>query len=280
MVTQPLSSLASALAPEIAYPDRDGEPMSDNTRQFRWIVTIKENLEILFAQDPHVFVAGDLLWYPVEGDNKLRQAPDAMVVFGRPKGDRGSYRQWQEDNIPPQVVFEILSPGNRAREMTRKALFYQNYGVEEYYLYDPDNNELSGWWWKAPNDAANDAASHDPSHDPSAIARTGSAAEIPDLKGWVSPRLGIRFEPTDTGLMIYTPEGMPFLTPVELAQQRDQAQQQRDEAQQQRDEAQQQRDEAQQQRDQAQQQRDQAQQQAARFAEKLRELGVDPETLT
>jgi Uma2 family endonuclease len=55
--------------PEIVYPDCDGQPMSDNTLQFSWIVKIKENLEILFADNPQVFVAGDLLWYPVEGDN-------------------------------------------------------------------------------------------------------------------------------------------------------------------------------------------------------------------
>lgn len=66
---------------KIIYPDRDGQPMSDNTKQFRWIVTIKENLELLFAEDPHVFVAGDLLWYPVEGNNAIRNAPDVMVVF-------------------------------------------------------------------------------------------------------------------------------------------------------------------------------------------------------
>jgi hypothetical protein len=29
---------------EIIYPDSDGKPMADNTKQFRWIVTIKENL--------------------------------------------------------------------------------------------------------------------------------------------------------------------------------------------------------------------------------------------
>ena len=79
---------------KIVYPDNAHQPFADNTKQFCWIVTLKENLEILFEGDPKVFVAGDLLWYPVEGNNKLRQAPDAMVVFGRPKGDRGSYRQW------------------------------------------------------------------------------------------------------------------------------------------------------------------------------------------
>jgi Uma2 family endonuclease len=90
--------------------------MADNTKQFRWIVVIKENLELLFADNPQVFVAGDLLWYPVEGDNAIRQAPDAMVVVGRPKGNRGSYRQWEEGGVAPQVVFKILSPGNRFGE--------------------------------------------------------------------------------------------------------------------------------------------------------------------
>ncbi|GBF52384.1 hypothetical protein N0824_00229 [Microcystis sp. 0824] len=131
---------------EIIYPDSDGKPMADHTKQFRWIVKIKENLECLFAENDHVFIAGDLLWYPVEGDNKTCQAPDAMVVFGRPKGDRGSYKQWLENQIAPQVVFEILSPGNTKAEMRRKWQFYQRFGVEEYYLYDPDANYLQGWW--------------------------------------------------------------------------------------------------------------------------------------
>jgi len=85
-----LQQLPAETLSEIIYPDRDGEPIADNSKQFRWIVTVKENLEILFANNPEVFVAGDLLWYPVQENNKIRQAPDAMVVLGRPKGDRGS----------------------------------------------------------------------------------------------------------------------------------------------------------------------------------------------
>jgi Uma2 family endonuclease len=55
---------------EVVYPESDGQPMADNTQQFRWIVLIKENLDILFADDPQAFVAGDLLWYPIEGNPK------------------------------------------------------------------------------------------------------------------------------------------------------------------------------------------------------------------
>jgi Uma2 family endonuclease len=87
------SPLNSQLSDDLLYPDSDGKPMADNTEQFRWIVTIKENLEVLFADRADVFIAGDLLWYPVRSTIVSPTAPDIMVIFGRPKGKRGSYKQ-------------------------------------------------------------------------------------------------------------------------------------------------------------------------------------------
>jgi Uma2 family endonuclease len=199
---------------EIIYPDSDGKPMADNTKQFRWIVVIKENLEWLFVDDPNVFVAGDFLWYPIEGNNKIRQAPDAMVVFGRPKGDRGSYQQWKEDHIAPQVVFEVLSPGNTRAEMNRKLLFYDRYGVEEYYQYDPDTNALSGW-----------------------KREEGFLDLVEDMADWVSPRLQIRFDLSGSELRLIHPDGKPFLSYVEIAQQAEQERQRAEQAEQARLEA-------------------------------------------
>jgi Uma2 family endonuclease len=193
---------------QIDYPDSDGQPMADNTKQFRWIVVIKENLDLLFAEHSEVFVAGDLLWYPVEGDNTIRQAPDVMVVMGRPKGDRGSYRQWQEGGLAPQVVFEILPPGNRFGEMLRKLGFYDRHGVEEYYIYHPDKLELTGLQ-----------------------RREAGLQVIEEMNGWVSPRLQIRFQMTDGGLEIYRPDGQRFLTSIELGQQLEQERQRADQEQ-------------------------------------------------
>ncbi|NJR65492.1 MAG: Uma2 family endonuclease [Leptolyngbyaceae cyanobacterium CRU_2_3] len=204
----------------VVYPDSDGQPMSDNTKQFNWITKIKDGLEALFKDDANVFVAGDLLWYPVEGNNVIRRAPDAMVVFGRPKGDRGSYKQWEEANISPQVVFEVLSPGNTLTEMAKKLQFYERYGVEEYYLYDPDRIDFSGW------------------------LRSGTQLEvIEEIAGWVSPRLGVRFELTSSNLEIIRPDGRRFLSYVELEQEAEAERQQRE-----------------------------------KLAAKLRELGVDPDS--
>ncbi|MEG4851174.1 Uma2 family endonuclease [Microcoleus sp. B5-D4] len=189
MVTQ----LQSPEKSHIIYPDDNGEPMSNNTDQFRLIVWIKENLELLFADDPNVFVAGDLLWYPVEGNNKLSQAPDVMAVFGIPKGYRGSYQQWYENDIAPQVAFEIWSRGNRLTPMMQKFQFYERYGVEEYYLYDPEKLELIGW-----------------------LRAEGKLEQIEQMDGWVSPRMGVRFQLSETGLEMFGPSGEPFRSFVEL----------------------------------------------------------------
>jgi Uma2 family endonuclease len=179
--------------PDPAYPDSDGEPLAENTTQYRWIVRIVGGLQTIFRDDPNVFVAGDLFWYPVQGHPEIRRAPDALVVIGRPRGERGAYMQWREEGIAPQVVFEVLSPGNRGGELARKLEFYDQYGVEEYYIYDPDHIELSGY------------------------LREGDTLQaIPDLDGWVSPRLGIRFDKSGAQLEIFDPDGQPFLEYLQL----------------------------------------------------------------
>ena len=184
----------------IDYPDDDGKPMSDNTLQFQWIYKLQGGLDDLFRDNPDVFVAGNLLWYPVEGKNKIRQAPDAMVAFGRPKGYRGSYKQWVENGIPPQVVFEVLSPGNRPRGMAKKLLFYEKYGAEEYYTYDPDHVTMTGYLRD----------------------NSGFYQPIPKMNGFTSPRLGIQFDLSGVELAVLRPDGNRFMTYLEQCERNDQ----------------------------------------------------------
>jgi Uma2 family endonuclease len=197
MVTTPISLLEE----DLLYPSSDGQPMAENTQQYRWIVLIKENLEILFQNQPDVFIAGDLLWYPiaVTAPPAPCQAPDVMVIFGRSKGDRPSYKQWEEDDIAPQIAFEILSQSNRTTkgkaQMAEKLNFYERYGIEEYYIYDPDKLILKGYLRSASNTL-----------DP-----------ILSMSNWISPQLGIRFDWQPQGeLTLYHPNGDRFLSPLEL----------------------------------------------------------------
>src|SRR4028118_1350508 len=227
---------------EIIYPCSDGQPMADSTIQYKLIVKIKEGCESLFKNDPNVFVAADLLWYPVEGRPEISQAPDTMVIFGRPKGDRLSYIQYREDNIGPQVVFEIRSHNDSNTKMNKKLSFYQRHGVEEYYLYDPQINELEGWQ-----------------------RIEGNLEVIEPIEGWISPRLGVRFELGEDGLEIYRPNGEKFLSYAELEEERlldrQRLQQESQRA------------------EQADQRAEQADQRAQRLAAKLRELNIDPDSI-
>jgi len=223
-----VSMLETQNSANISYPENDGKPMSDNTKQFRWITVIHHNLEWLFIEDDNLFVAGDLLWYPVEGNNKLCQAPDVMVVFGAKKGDRSSYMQWKEGGIAPQVVFEIVSPSNTLAEMNRKQIFYNRYGVEEYYLYNPETNDLSG------------------------LLRGEYGLDVIEkMTDWISPRLGIRFVLSQEVLQLIRPDGVPFASYSEISQQLKVALQQQD----------------------------QERQRAERLAERLRAMGVDPNSI-
>ena len=255
MVTQ----LQSPEKAKIIYPDDNGEPMSDNTEQFRLIVWIKENLELLFASIADVFVAGNLLWYPVEGNNKIAQAPDVMVAFGRPKGYRGSYQQWNEENIVPQVVFEIWSRGNRLTPMLQKLRFYEQYGIEEYYLYDPASVDLTIW-----------------------ERREDRLEAVEEVNGWVSPRMGVRFQVSETELQIFRPDGTPFVSFVELAQLREQAElraeQEQQRAEQERQRAEQERQRAEQERQRAEQAETMLEQERSRsqaLESRLRDMGID-----
>jgi len=182
--------------PDDPYPESDGKPMAESTEQYEWLVKIKENLECLFAGDPAVFVAGDLFWYPVRDRSVAdAMAPDVMVAFGRPKGLRRCYKQWEEADIAPQVVFEIRSPSNGSKDMAEKLAYYDRFGVEEYYVYDPPRNTLEVW-----------------------LRQDGRLQRMSHLKGWTSPRLGIRFDLGGKTLAIFDPQGQPFLTSVERAE--------------------------------------------------------------
>jgi Uma2 family endonuclease len=191
-----------APAEPIIYPESDGQPMADNTRQFRWIFTLAGNLAALFRHRDDVFVSGNQNWYPVKGEPEIVAAPDVYAVFGRPKGDRPSWKQWEEDNVPLTVVFEVLSPRNTVEEMEDKRLFYEEHGVEEYYVYNPDTNRLLGY------------------------ERRGEVLRrVRPMDGFVSPRLGVRFDLSGPEMVVRYPDGRPFLTFEELAEQHDRAEQ-------------------------------------------------------
>jgi Uma2 family endonuclease len=97
--------------------------------------------------------------------------------------------------------------------MDKKLLFYDRYGVEEYYIYDPAKNSLRGW-----------------------IRGEDGLDVIPQMTDWVSPRLTIRFVLDEETLQLFRPDGERFVSyneiSVRVEQERQRAEQERQRAEQ------------------------------------------------
>lgn len=238
-----MDGIAEPVATEpVVYPESDGKRMAENTLQYQWIVYFRENIAALFDGRPDVVVAADNLIYPVRGDASISVAPDVYVAVGRPAGHRGSYRIWEEGDLFPQVVVEVVSPSNTRRDLLEKLRFYRRYGAEEYVLYDPAEDVLEIW-----------------------VRERRRFVPVEEPNGWVSPRLKIRFDTSASPMVVYGPDGERFLSFQELKLLRDQAKKDRAKAEKERDKAI--------------RERDAANARAEKLADELRKLGIDPTNL-
>jgi Uma2 family endonuclease len=221
-----------------------------STRHYQWLTFLKDGLELCFENQKEVFVAGDLMWYPVEGRPDICVGPDIMVAFGPGKGDRESYRQWEEGGIAPQVVIEILSHGNTAKEMVNKMAFYNRHGVQEYLIFDPEDTLLQAWCRDA----------------------SGGLKEVAETQGWRSPTLGITFWTAPGTMHAILPDGSRMRTRAEDAARAD-MEHDRADAEKVRAETANARAESEKVR------ADEESRLASRLAAKLKELGIDPDTI-
>lgn len=97
------------ISTEIEYPDADGKPMAESDQARKYLTYGTEVLRIYFQDRSDVYVSGNLFIYYEQGNPKAVIAPDVFVVFGVNKGDRRSYKTWEENNKAPDFVLEITS---------------------------------------------------------------------------------------------------------------------------------------------------------------------------
>ncbi|MGC1396669.1 MAG: Uma2 family endonuclease [Coleofasciculaceae cyanobacterium] len=85
---------------------------------------------------PQATVLADQFLYYSQGFPRLRIAPDVMVIFDVEPGGRDNYKTWEEGQVPV-VIFEITSKGTQDQDKTFKKTLYEQLGVLEYWLFDP-----------------------------------------------------------------------------------------------------------------------------------------------
>ena len=126
---------------EIFYPESDGKPMGETDYHIKTITYLYQALDAFFDSSPDVKVLADIMFYYQEGNTHKVFSPDVMVVKGVGKHLRRSYKLWEEKQFP-QVIFEISSRGTWGEDLNKKWFLYQQFGVKEYYIFDPEYDYL------------------------------------------------------------------------------------------------------------------------------------------
>lgn len=123
------------------YPESDGKPMAETDIHAQTMIDLRIALDNFYRNQPDVYVSGNLLIYYVEGDPKKRVAPDVFVVRGVEKKQRRIYKLWEE-GVAPQVVIDLTSRQTWREDLQEKWRLYEQLGVEEYFIFDPEYDYL------------------------------------------------------------------------------------------------------------------------------------------
>jgi hypothetical protein len=144
---------------------------------YKLISELRNHLTQLF---PDAFISSDLSWYPVKNDPQICIAPDLWIDLGGMSPPITALTPTLTQKKEPteyyfgtQIIFDIISTENHNSQfLAHKLLFYQQFGVQEYYLYDL----LEAIWY----------GYH---------GKEGLLQPIVPLANWVSPRLRVQFLP-------------------------------------------------------------------------------------
>ncbi|HVS00765.1 MAG TPA: Uma2 family endonuclease [Thermoanaerobaculia bacterium] len=127
---------AIPLEQEIEYPTSDGKPMAETTHHRKVMSATIDVLERRYADEPNVWVGGNLFLCYEKGNPRAVLAPDVIVVHGVKKLDRDNYLLWEEGR-PPSLVIEVTSRSTRREDLRDKRARYEELGIEEYVFFDP-----------------------------------------------------------------------------------------------------------------------------------------------
>jgi Uma2 family endonuclease len=220
------------------------EPEMESSLHYSQLALLVSCLEWLWRDRDDFFIGANLtIYFSLQQlRNREFRGPDFFFVKPTTRTPRPSWVVWEEEGRYPNLIVELLSESTASIDRTLKKNLYQDrFRTPEYFWFSPDTLEFEGF---------------------RLIGNTYQSI-VTNERGWRwSEELGLYLGIDRDKLRYFTSDGQIVPTPAEAAEvemRRAQTETQRAEIEAQRADA-----EA---------------QKSARFAEKLRELGIDPHQL-
>ena len=187
----------------IFYPETDGNPMAASDAHRRQLIWTLQVLETHFAQQPEVYISGDIMMYYVEGSPGKVVSPDVLVTFGIGQKRRLTYKVWEEGKVP-DFVMEFSSKSTYENDLTGKMVLYASLGIQNYFLYDAEDLYLPS-----------------PLMGFELVDGIYAPVSRGEGEGFHSSALGLDFHIPEADLRIYDPVAGEWLqTPAEAAEAR------------------------------------------------------------
>ncbi len=264
--TNPETAVAPEWEPPLPPTDLifdDGEPLESNRHRIAMNVLIR-SLQQAWSQRNDFFTGGNMFVYysSDQAMNRDFRGPDFFAVLDVDgTKERQGWVVWLEGGRYPDVIVELLSPTTaRIDKVTKKDLYQRTFRTPDYFVFDPfEPNSLQGWHLDI---------------------SVGYQPLVPNDRGWLwcetlgfwlGTKEGTIDREAAVWLRFYDGDGNLVPLPEEAAQQL--AEEERQKAQQAEQLAEEERQNAEIERQRA----EQAELKAARLAEKLRAMGIDPD---
>ena len=251
-----------AIMPDATQLESD-EPEMESSQHYMQLMLLVICLEWLWRNSNDYFIGASLSIYYSRQQLKNREfrGPDFFLVKQTQKRPRKSWVVWEENGQYPHLIIELLSDSTaRVDRNLKKRLYQDNFRIPEYFWFDPETFEFMGF-----------------------RLQNNQYEEIQlNNQGWRwSQQLELYLGVDENQLRYFTANGERVPTPQEAARQEQlvarQAQLQAQQAESQVQQAESRAQQAQLQAQQAQLQAQQERERAERLAQRLRELGIDPE---
>jgi Uma2 family endonuclease len=141
---------------ELLYSD--GEPLDSNWHRIQIALLVDVIGQAMAERQRTDFFAGGnmFVFFSVEqarsiasdpsAKNSQFRGPDVFFVGGVDGGrDRNAWVVWEEGGRYPDLIVELLSPSTaRVDRTTKKDLYERVFRTPEYFLYDPETEQLEG----------------------------------------------------------------------------------------------------------------------------------------
>ncbi|MDY7007309.1 MAG: Uma2 family endonuclease [Cyanobacteriota bacterium] len=244
-----------AIMPDATQLESD-EPEMESSQHYMQLMLLVSCLEWLWRDRNDYFIGANLTIFYSRQYLKTKdfRGPDFFLVKQTEKRPRKSWVVWEENGKYPNLIIELLSDSTaRVDRNMKKELYQNNFRTPEYFWFDPESLEFMGF----------------------RLAQNGYAEIQPNNQGWRwSQELELYLGVDGGQLRYFTANGQRVPTPQEAAIEEQLLVQK---AQSQVQKAQSQVQQAQSQVQQAQSQVQQERERAERLAQRLRELGINPD---